>query len=113
MTTTAVPLPTKTALVAVIGNANTGIHQQVGNYPGITVERKEGRCALEDGEVTLIDLPGTYSLAAMSADEQVIIDVLSGRQGDIPAPSAVVCVVDASNLRRNLFLVSQVAETGL
>jgi ferrous iron transport protein B len=133
MTTTAVPVPAsanaaqskpgRIALVAVIGNPNTGksslfnaltgIHQQVGNYPGITVERKEGRCALEEGDVTLIDLPGTYSLAAMSADEQVIIDVLSGRQGDTPAPSAVLCVVDASNLRRNLFLVSQVAETGL
>jgi ferrous iron transport protein B len=113
----------KTALVAVIGNPNTGksslfnaltgIHQQVGNYPGITVERKEGACRLEDRDVTLIDLPGTYSLAAMSADEQVIIDVLSGRQGDLPVPAAVLCVVDASNLRRNLFLVSQVAEIGL
>src|SRR5262249_49507252 len=123
MPRTAVPLPTQTALVAVIGNPNTGksslfnaltgIHQQVGNYPGITVERKEGVCRLEDGEITLIDLPGTYSLAAMSADEQVIIDVLSGRQAETRAPAAVLCVVDASNLRRNLFLVSQVAETGL
>ncbi|MBI3854364.1 MAG: ferrous iron transport protein B [Planctomycetes bacterium] len=119
----AAPASTAAALVAVIGNPNTGksslfnaltgINQQVGNYPGITVERREGTCRLEEGEVTLIDLPGTYSLAAMSADEQVIIDVLSGRRGEIPAPAAVLCVVDASNLRRNLFLVSQVAETGL
>ena len=120
---TLAPVRPATALVAVIGNPNTGksslfnaltgIRQQVGNYPGITVERKEGSCRLESGEITLIDLPGTYSLAAMSADEQVIIDVLSGRQADTRAPSAVLCVVDASNLRRNLFLVSQVAETGL
>jgi len=120
---TLAPVRTASALVAVIGNPNTGksslfnaltgIRQHVGNYPGITVERKEGACRLEDGEVTLIDLPGTYSLAAMSADEQVIIDVLSGRQAETRAPSAVLCVVDASNLRRNLFLVSQVAETGL
>src|SRR5436190_14216901 len=120
---TLAPVRPATALVAVIGNPNTGksslfnaltgIRQQVGNYPGITVERKEGSCRLEDGEVTLIDLPGTYSLAAMSADEQVIIDVLSGRQAETRIPSAVLCVVDASNLRRNLFLVSQVAETGL
>lgn len=132
MSTTAAPVPaaapasaksTAGRLVAVIGNPNTGksslfnaltgIRQHVGNYPGITVERKEGTCRLEDGDVTLIDLPGTYSLAAMSADEQVILDVLSGRQGETPRPAAVLCVVDASNLRRNLFLVSQIAETGL
>ncbi len=110
-------------LVAVIGNPNTGksslfsaltgIRQHVGNYPGITVERKEGRCRIGERDVTLIDLPGTYSLAALSADEQIVLDVLSGRQGSVPVPAAVVCVVDASNLRRNLFLVSQVAEIGL
>jgi len=117
------PVSTPTTIVAVIGNPNTGkssifnaltgIRQHVGNYPGITVERKEGTCRLENGEVTLVDLPGTYSLAALSADEQVIIEVLAGRRPEIPPPAAVVCVVDASNLRRNLFLVSQVAETGL
>src|SRR5262245_61310119 len=121
--TTAAPVLPATALVAVIGNPNTGksslfnaltgIRQHVGNYPGITVERKEGVCRLENGDVTLVDLPGTYSLAALSADEQVIIEVLAGRRPEIPPPSAVICVVDASNLRRNLFLVSQVAETGL
>jgi ferrous iron transport protein B len=120
---TLAPVPTATTIVAVIGNPNTGksslfnaltgIRQHVGNYPGITVERKEGVCRLENGDVTLVDLPGTYSLAAVSADEQVIIEVLAGRRPEIPPPAAVVCVVDASNLRRNLFLVSQVAETGL
>src|SRR4026209_2120460 len=121
--TTASPVLPATSVVAVIGNPNTGksslfnaltgIRQPVGTYPGITVERKEGLCRLGDGDVTLIDLPGTYSLAAVSADEQVIIEVLSGRRADTRTPAAVICVVDASNLRRNLFLVSQVAETGL
>jgi ferrous iron transport protein B len=121
--TTASPVLPATSVVAVIGNPNTGksslfnaltgIRQHVGNYPGITVERKEGVCRLEDGDVTLIDLPGTYSLAAVSADEQVIIEVLSGRRADTRRPAAVICVVDASNLRRNLFLVSQITETGL
>ena len=120
---TIAPVSTPTTIVAVIGNPNTGksslfnaltgIRQHVGNYPGITVERKEGLCRLETGDVTLVDLPGTYSLAAVSADEQVIIEVLAGRRPEIPPPAAVICVVDASNLRRNLFLVSQVAETGL
>jgi ferrous iron transport protein B len=122
MSPVAAPVETR-PLVAVIGNPNTGksslfsaltgIRQNVGNYPGITVERKEGRCRIGERDVTLIDLPGTYSLAALSADEQIVLDVLSGRQGSVPVPAAVVCVVDASNLRRNLFLVSQVAEIGL
>ena len=109
--------------VAVVGNPNTGksslfnaltgIRQHVGNYPGITVERKEGQIQLGSGPVTLIDLPGTYSLASASADEQVVIDVLSGRLAGTAKPDAVICVVDASNLRRNLFLASQVGELGL
>jgi len=117
------PVQTGRTIVAVIGNPNTGksslfsaltgIRQHVGNYPGITVERKEGRCRMGERDVTLVDLPGTYSLAALSADEQIVLDVLSGRQGSMPAPAAVVCVVDASNLRRNLFLLSQVVEIGL
>jgi ferrous iron transport protein B len=108
-----------TVLVAVVGNPNTGksslfnaltgARQRVGNYPGVTVERRQGRC----GDVLLVDLPGTYSLAATSLDEKVVVDVLLGRLAGEPRPSAVLCVVDASNLRRNLFLVSQIAETGL
>src|SRR5262245_62917742 len=106
--TTAAPVLPATALVAVIGNPNTGksslfnaltgIRQHVGNYPGITVERKEGVCRLENGDVTLVDLPGTYSLAALSADDQVIIEGLASRRPAIPPPSAVVCVAAASNL---------------
>ncbi len=109
--------------VAVVGNPNTGkstlfnaltgARQQVGNYPGVTVERKTGLCRTPGREFLLVDLPGTYSLAASSQDEQVVVDVLSGRLPGEPRPQAVLCVVDATNLRRNLFLVSQVAEAGL
>lgn len=90
-------------------NALTGARQHVGNYPGVTVERRQGRC----GEMTLVDLPGTYSLTAASPDEKVVVDVLLGRHPGEPKPDLVLCVVDANNLRRNLYLVSQIAETGL
>ncbi len=115
--------PAAAALVAVAGNPNTGkstlfnaltgATQQVGNYPGITVERRTGICRLPGGEATVVDLPGTYSLAAASQDEQIVADLLAGRFPDEPPVRAVICVVDAANLRRNLFLVSQIAETGL
>ena len=90
-------------------NALTGARQHVGNYPGVTVERRQGRC----GNLTLVDLPGTYSLTAASLDEKVVVDVLLGRHPGEPRPDVVLCVVDANNLRRNLYLVSQIAETGL
>lgn len=109
--------------VALIGNPNTGkstlfsalsgVQQRIGNYPGVTVEKKLGRMTHENRRWTLIDLPGTYSLAPRSLDEMVAVDVLLGRRGDVPAPDAVVCVVDANNLERNLYLVSQVLELGL
>ena len=94
-------------------NALTGIHQEVGNYPGITVERKQGAYHHDSADVTLVDLPGAYSLAAASRDEQVVLDVLAGRFPGEPRPQSVVCVADATNLRRNLFLASQISETGL
>ena len=109
--------------LAVVGNPNTGksslfnaltgIDQQVGNYPGITVERKHGSYAFGGSQVTVVDLPGTYSLVPASQDEQVVVDVLHGRFPDEPQPIVVVCVADATNLRRNLFLPSQIAEVGL
>ena len=110
--------------IAIIGNPNagkttlfnalTGMRQKVGNYPGVTVEKKEGRIAFEDGsEAVLLDLPGTYSLTANSPDEKVATDVLLGRIEDTPLPELVVCVVDASNLERNLYLISQVIDTHL
>ena len=111
-------------LVALVGNPNTGkstlfnaltgLRQRVGNYPGVTVSRKSGTCDLGDGrKVELVDLPGLYSLAAASPDEQVVIDALSGNIAGDRRPDAVVMVVDATNLLRNLFLASQVAELGL
>lgn len=94
-------------------NALTGRRQRVGNYPGITVERVEGTMRLDGRRARVLDLPGTYSLAAASPDEQIVLDVLAGRQRDLPRPQAVVCVLDATNLRRNLFLASQISELGL
>lgn len=116
--------PSSSPLVALVGNPNTGkstlfnaltgLRQRVGNYPGVTVARKSGTCDLGDsGKVELVDLPGLYSLAAASPDEQVVTDALSGDiQGD-RQPDVVVIVADATNLLRNLFLASQVAELGL
>lgn len=92
-------------------NALTGLRQKVANYPGITVEKKTGRCTLPDGHVIdVLDLPGTYSLVANSPDEQVAMEVLRGLRSDTPAPDVIVAVVDASNLARNLYLVSQLME---
>ena len=95
-------------------NALTGMRQKVANYPGVTVERKEGKCRTASGRnVTIIDLPGTYSLESRSPDEDVVRDVLLGLREETPRPDMVVVVVDASNLERNLYLVTQVAELGL
>jgi ferrous iron transport protein B len=110
--------------VALVGNPNTGkstlfnaltgLRQRVGNYPGVTVARKSGLCDCGDGtKVELIDLPGLYSLSAASPDEQVVIDALSGHLADDRRPDAVVVVIDATNLLRNLFLASQLSELGL
>src|SRR5438105_3659506 len=94
-----------------IFNALTGLRQKVANYPGVTVEKKTGRCKLPDGRVaSVIDLPGTYSLISRSPDEQVAMEVLRGLIPGTPAPNVVVVVVDASNLQRNLYLVSQLIE---
>jgi ferrous iron transport protein B len=96
-----------------IFNALTGLRQKVANYPGVTVEKKTGRCKLAGGAwADVIDLPGTYSLISRSPDERVAMEVLRGLRKDTPAPDAVVVVVDASNLQRNLYLVSQLIELG-
>lgn len=96
-----------------IFNALTGLRQKVANYPGVTVEKKFGRCKLSDGRWTeIIDLPGTYSLISRSPDEQVAMEVLRGILPGTPAPDLVIVVVDASNLQRNLYLVSQLIELG-
>jgi len=119
-----IPVEARVRNIALIGNPNsgkttvfnalTGLRQKVGNYPGVTVEKKEGRIEFEDGsEASLLDLPGTYSLTANSPDEEVATDVLLGRASHMPTPELVVCVVDASNLERNLYLVSQIIDRRL
>src|SRR5690348_5268178 len=96
-----------------IFNALTGLRQKVANYPGVTVEKKVGRCKLPDGAwCEIIDLPGTYSLISRSPDEQVAMEVLRGIRKDVKTPDVVIVVVDASNLQRNLYLVSQLIELG-
>ncbi|WP_169980774.1 ferrous iron transport protein B [Tautonia rosea] len=112
----------QTRTVALIGNPNTGkstvfgalsgVQQRVGNYPGVTVEKKTGRMTVDGKRWTLIDLPGTYSLAPRSLDEMVAVDVMLGRRPDTPKPDVILCIVDANNLERNLYLVSQVLELG-
>ena len=115
--------PNRAPVYALVGNPNcgkstlfnalTGLKQKVGNYPGVTVERKVGRCRLPDGrDVTIVDLPGTYSLISRSPDEVVAMEVLRGLRADTSPPDVVIVVVDASNLQRNLYLVSQLIELG-
>ncbi|MCY2967890.1 MAG: ferrous iron transport protein B [Planctomycetota bacterium] len=109
--------------IALIGNPNTGkstlfnalsgSRALTGNYPGVTVEKKIGRTQFEGRQVDVVDLPGTYSLAPRSIDEMVAVNVLLGRQADVNRPDVVVCIVDASNIERNLYLVSQVLDLRL
>ena len=89
-------------------NAFTGVRQKTGNWPGVTVDRKEGRFELDGREVAAIDLPGIYSLDASSLDEQITRDYLLSRHADL-----VVNVVDAANLERNLYLTVQLLEMGV
>jgi ferrous iron transport protein B len=111
-------------VVALVGNPNcgktalfnllTGSRQKVANYAGVTVERKEGRLTTPAGRaLRLLDLPGAYSLHPRSPDERVTADVLFGRARGEKRPDLVVCVVDATNLRRNLRLVLAVRRLGL
>lgn len=106
--------------VALIGNPNTGktsvfnaltgLNQQVGNYPGITVEKKEGICKLPRGvKAHIIDLPGTYSLNASSLDENVVIELLMNKN-DKDFPDVAVVVSDVENLKRNLLLFTQIKD---
>jgi len=93
-------------------NALTGFRQRVGNYPGVTVEKKTGALRGSSLALQVLDLPGTYSLAARSLDETIAVDVLTGQRPDMPRPDVVVVVVDATNLERNLYLTTQIMETG-
>src|SRR5258708_5978661 len=95
-------------------NALTGLRQKVANYPGVTIERKEGVWSLPSisTPARLIDLPGLYSLDANSLDEQIAHDILVGKMAELPAPDVVVVAVDSTNLERNLYLVTQLVEYG-
>ena len=116
--------PARQLVIAIAGNPNagkttlfnslTGLRQKVANYPGVTVERKEGSWSLAPDlpSARLIDLPGLYSLDAASIDEQIARDVLTGKIPNLPAPDVIVAVVDATNLERNLYLVTQLLEYG-
>jgi ferrous iron transport protein B len=103
--------------IALVGNPNsgkttvfnnlTGARQHVGNWPGVTVEKKEGKCNFKGYNIKVVDLPGVYSLTAYSLDEVVARDyVFDGK------PDVVVDIVDASNLERNLYLAVQLLEMG-
>ncbi|OGQ24759.1 MAG: ferrous iron transport protein B [Deltaproteobacteria bacterium RBG_16_71_12] len=95
-------------------NGLTGLSAKVGNYPGITVEHREGRCDLGGGHrLTLLDLPGTYSLAPRSDDEAVAVRGVLGLLPDAPPADLILCVVDATALERNLYLVAQLRELPL
>lgn len=106
--------------VALVGNPNsgkstlfnilTGLSQKIGNFPGVTVEKKEGATSLPDGRVArIIDLPGTYSFYPKSRDERIVMDALADKTSPVH-PDLIVFVADASNLKRNLLLFSQVAD---
>ncbi|NNL86812.1 MAG: ferrous iron transporter B [Myxococcales bacterium] len=94
-------------------NALTGLRAKVANYPGVTVEQREARLARSQRDATLIDLPGTYSLTPVSADEAVVADLLAGRLVGSPAPHALIVTADACSLERSLLLVAQVLRLGL
>ncbi len=91
-----------------IFNALTGSHQHVGNWPGKTVEKKEGKFKYGEYEIEIVDLPGTYSLTAFSPEEVIARDYIINEN-----PDMVVTVVDSANLERNLYLTVQVLELGV
>lgn len=112
------------SLVAVVGAPNcgkstlfnrlTGLRQKVANYPGVTVEKRLGKVRVEEGrEVTLVDLPGIYSLTARSEDERVAKGVLLGEMPGLPSPDAILLVVDSTNLNRNLGLAAPILALGI
>ncbi|GAA1799420.1 ferrous iron transport protein B [Luedemannella flava] len=96
-----------------IFNALTGLHAKTGNYPGVTVSRFVGTCRVGADRYVIEDLPGTYSLDPISADERILVDVLDGRLDGVARPDALLVAVDATTLRRSLGLVAQLLARGL
>lgn len=113
----------KSLNIALVGNPNTGkstlfnaltgLRQKIGNYPGVTVERKTGSAEIDGVTHTIIDLPGTYSLNPKTLDEKIAFESLIGSNPADPIPDLVLVILDASNLERNLYLASQVLDLGL
>lgn len=109
--------------MALVGNPNagkttlfnslTGLRAKTANFPGTTIERRHGHTRLAERRVKLLDLPGLYSLSSITPEERIVHDVLLGQVPDQPRPRAVVLLLDATNLERNLYLASQVLELGL
>ncbi|MCZ7630812.1 MAG: 50S ribosome-binding GTPase [Microthrixaceae bacterium] len=110
------------ASVALVGSPNAGkttlfnhlcgVRAKTANYPGVTVSRREARVHLEDHDLALVDLPGTYSLEPISPDEKVVLDSLHGRIEGVEAPDALLVVADATTLERSLLLVADVLALG-
>ena len=108
------------ATIAVVGNPNagksalfnrlTGMNQKTANYPGVTVERRTGRCVVGGQTMDLVDLPGTYSLTPNSGDEQITVSVLFGRVEGTPKPDAILAVIDSTRLYQGLYLLQQLVE---
>lgn len=113
----------ETKLVAIVGNPNagktslfnalTGSSQKVGNYPGVTVEKVSAHLKIEGANIECIDVPGLYSLSPASEDERVAVEVILGKCKGLAKPDLLVCVLDSSNLERNLFFYSQLACLGI
>ncbi len=109
--------------VALVGNPNcgktaifnllTGLNQKVSNYPGITVEKKEGLARTDHGDFRLLDLPGTYSLSPESFDEEIVSEQIDQWARGMAPPSVIISVVDATNLGRNLYLTSQLQDLNI
>src|SRR5690349_18732127 len=110
--------------IALVGNPNsgksslfnhlTGLNQKIGNFPGVTVEKRSGVCSLSTGkQAEIIDLPGIYSIYPRSLDEQIVAEVLLNHHSTESTPDKVVVVIDVTNLKRGLLLLTQIVDIGL
>ncbi len=116
-------MPDSIPKIALVGNPNsgksslfnhlTGLNQKIGNFPGVTVDKKTGSCELTPGhKAEIIDLPGTYSIYPNSKDEQIVFDILVNDHNPLH-PDIVVVIADASNFKRNLLLFTQIYDLGI